>query len=207
MAGRIVGDEPLRLDQGLSLYQGIAAGQAARDQVLLQHLAGLLECPAETVVVRREPSGKPRLLAPDRPLFFSLAHRGALVVIATAWNGEVGVDLEPLAGGSALDAAVAGSFFSIAEQSWLAGVPAAARGEAFLRLWTAKEAVLKAAGRGIGEGLAEPDLGPVLVAGQGMPEAPCRVAAAGQSWRLRWFLPATVGGPAVVALAEAECTA
>ena len=48
---------------------------------------------------------------------------------------------------------IAERYFSVDETAALAALPAAERSAAFLELWTAKEAVLKALGRGIAFGL------------------------------------------------------
>lgn len=92
--------------------------------------------------------GKPRL--PDRPgLHFNLSHSGELAVIATTSIGEVGIDLEALRPRSDL-LPVARRFFAAHEADAVEACDGEARSRAFLRLWTRKEAVLKATGRGIG---------------------------------------------------------
>jgi 4'-phosphopantetheinyl transferase len=92
--------------------------------------------------------GKPRL--PDHPgLHFNLSHSGEFAVIATSTLGEVGIDLEALRPRSDL-LPVARRFFAAHEADAVAACEGEARSRAFLRLWTRKEAVLKASGRGIG---------------------------------------------------------
>jgi 4'-phosphopantetheinyl transferase len=92
--------------------------------------------------------GKPRL--PDHPgLHFNLSHSGEFAVIATSTLGEVGIDLEALRPRSDL-LPVARRFFAAHEADAVAACEGEARSRAFLRLWTRKEAVLKATGRGIG---------------------------------------------------------
>lgn len=92
--------------------------------------------------------GKPRL--PDHPgLHFNLSHSGGLAVIATSTIGEVGIDLEALRPRPGL-LPVARRFFAAHEADAVEACDGEARSRAFLRLWTRKEAVLKASGRGIG---------------------------------------------------------
>ncbi len=88
------------------------------------------------------PWGKP--YTPGGPAF-SLSHAGALVLLAFAADGHVGVDVEPAAAGEAWRE-VAGRLHP-AEQAAVAASPDPAR--AFLSLWTRKEAMAKAAGIGL----------------------------------------------------------
>ena len=64
----------------------------------------------------------------------------------------IGFDLEPVA--RAVDLAVADRFFSDQEVAWLGAQEELARAEAFLRLWTLKEAFIKATGKGLTQDLA-----------------------------------------------------
>lgn len=96
--------------------------------------------------------GRPTLAPPHR-LDFNWSHSGehALVAVAHALP-ELGVDIERYRVRSrALDLAT--RFFDQGETAWLAALPIAQRSQAFLQLWTAKEAVLKATGRGLSYGL------------------------------------------------------
>lgn len=137
--------------------------------------------------------GKPRLAPPwdSSGWEFNLSHTGDRVVLALARGRAVGVDverLEPIPPDEM--ARLAESFFSPAERSALQSVDAARAGDAFLRTWTRKEAVLKAAGEGLSPDLAAWDTasGP-LVRGRwavreiGAPEGHvASVAAEGLGW-------------------------
>jgi len=81
--------------------------------------------------------GKPYLK--DGGPFFSIAHSGDYVVLATA-EREVGVDIEKV---TEYSEAVEARCFTAEEQKWLNGDP-----ERFYRIWTAKESVMKATGLG-----------------------------------------------------------
>jgi 4'-phosphopantetheinyl transferase len=90
--------------------------------------------------------GKPRLDAARGPCF-NLSHAGELAVVALS-DGEVGVDVEPESNASAaLEAA--GVACTRVEAAVLVALPLEARATAALRLWTAKEAYLKATGEGL----------------------------------------------------------
>ncbi|MGX6449922.1 4'-phosphopantetheinyl transferase family protein, partial [Patulibacter sp. S7RM1-6] len=95
--------------------------------------------------------GTGRPVVPGTPLPLSIAHAGALVLVAVAADGRpVGIDVEGgpdaarIVGPELEDAAA-----TPAERAALRALPAAAGADAFLTLWTRKEAVLKATGRGL----------------------------------------------------------
>jgi 4'-phosphopantetheinyl transferase len=133
----------------------VAATAGARAAVARGLLRLLLAAYAEVAphalrfAVRAQ--GKPYLT--DVGLRFNLAHSDDLAVVAVARDVEVGVDVErlrPVADGLSL----AARYFAPDEARALAALPADERDEAFLRLWTSKEAVLKATGEGLTGGLA-----------------------------------------------------
>lgn len=99
---------------------------------LLSAASGRRVEPAE---LRYSEHGKPRV--PGLPEF-SIAHEGGWVLCALASAGAVGVDVEPLVMPASLPC---WRWVFDAEERAAAGSPRAA-----LAIWTAKEAVLKAAG-------------------------------------------------------------
>jgi 4'-phosphopantetheinyl transferase len=96
--------------------------------------------------------GKP-ILADGSELRFNISHSEGLGLIAFTTLGEIGIDIE------SLDRAVgpvdiASTYFAKGETAMIAaGVTPQDQSNIFLRLWTRKEAVLKAAGYGIARGL------------------------------------------------------
>ncbi len=111
---------------------------------LRQVLAADLGCAPAAVPLVDGP-GKPFVAGGAGPRF-NLSHAGDLVVIAVATR-EVGVDVEVVADGTAsLEAARVAC--TPPELAALDRLAPGERAEAFLRLWTAKEAYLK--GRGVG---------------------------------------------------------
>lgn len=115
---------------------------------LLAAHGGLAVPPA----LERGAHGKP--YAPALPgLGFNLSHSGEGVLIGIARSMALGVDLERHDRRLGRVDELARRFFTSDEATALAGLPAADRRGAFLRLWTHKEAVGKATGRGIGLGL------------------------------------------------------
>ncbi|MEH0982904.1 4'-phosphopantetheinyl transferase family protein [Micromonospora sp. CPCC 205556] len=115
---------------------------------LLRRAGGaLLGGPEREVAVGRTPDGRPWVRAGGVALPVSVSRGEGLVVVAARRAGPVGVDVErrrPLPA-----VALARRWYAPAEAAWLAGLPDGARVEAFLLLWTAKEAVGKALGRGL----------------------------------------------------------
>ncbi|HEY4144725.1 4'-phosphopantetheinyl transferase family protein [Pinirhizobacter sp.] len=99
------------------------------------------------------PFGKPALEGEHSRLSFSWSHTGEVALLGVAWElPELGVDIErDRPRPRLLD--IAGRYFAVGETAWLAAQPPEDRQAAFLRLWTAKEAVLKAHGQGLSYGL------------------------------------------------------
>ena len=88
--------------------------------------------------------GRPELARPSA-LSFNLAHSGPEVVYAFSRSGDIGVDLELHRDLSDLDALMERTFSRREAEEIRAS---ASPRECFFRFWTAKEAVMKAAGMG-----------------------------------------------------------
>ena len=96
--------------------------------------------------------GRPRLAQPQAGLDFNWSHSGEVAVLAVARGIAPGIDVEcARQRPRAMD--LARRFFHADETAALLALPEAERSAAFFELWTAKEAVLKASGRGISFGL------------------------------------------------------
>jgi 4'-phosphopantetheinyl transferase len=97
--------------------------------------------PVELEILSDE-HGKPFLLAND-PMHFSITHSSDRVAVAFSRN-RVGLDLEHV---REVDApALASRFFSTEEAAWFDG---ATNTDLFFKLWTSREAAIKADGRGL----------------------------------------------------------
>ncbi|MEA2238642.1 MAG: 4-phosphopantetheinyl transferase [Thermoanaerobaculia bacterium] len=117
--------------------------RAATRRILSQLAGG---APRDLVIVEGE-HGKPELAGSE--LQFNASHSGDLVALAFARGTPIGIDVErrralhdPLA--------IARRFFSGAEFAFVSGADDVVA--AFLTVWTAKEAIVKASGKGIGAG-------------------------------------------------------
>lgn len=123
-------------------------------RLLLRAGLARLGLPAGLLAWTRDASGRPRLEGSGLDFSISHAHgdAGGLAVCALSPGGRVGVDVEPLGPRRAEDLSLG---FHPAE---LAGIAAAADSSLeLLRIWTAKEAALKADGRGLLLGPADVD--------------------------------------------------
>lgn len=134
----------------------------------------------------RDAHGRPRLQRSGAAHDVSWSHSGERLLVALGDGVRIGADLERLRPRPrAIE--LARRFFDTDESAWLEAQPEAARELAFVRLWCAKEAVLKAHGRGIAFGLhrfriAERDGAMVLVSAD-------PALGAVHDWTLREFEP------------------
>jgi 4'-phosphopantetheinyl transferase len=96
------------------------------------------------------PFGKPALAPPfgTPPLGFNLTHTRGLVACALGFGRELGIDAEA-ADRQADHPQLARHYFAAEERDALERLPAAEQSAAFMAIWTLKEAVIKATGRGL----------------------------------------------------------
>ncbi|MET0529350.1 MAG: 4'-phosphopantetheinyl transferase superfamily protein [Microvirga sp.] len=128
------------------------------------------------IVVAQRPSGRPRLAGAEPELGVSLSWRDGSLLVGYSPTANVGVDLEP--DDATLDAIqLAQDHFSSGEAEAISN--AADPRDLFLRLWVAKEAILKATGRGVYDGLDEPDLARCIVFLRG--ETPFEIPASSRA--------------------------
>ena len=113
-------------------------------------LASLLDTTPESLRFDYSPHGKPRLIQPENQsrLDFNLAHSKDCAVFAFAWNRTLGVDIEAIKPDTPCDE-LAQNYFSESERAAYFALPEAERRAAFFRLWTRKEAYVKARGEGL----------------------------------------------------------
>lgn len=108
-------------------------------------------------VVRCRPiNGRPVASAEPAGWHLSLSHSHGLSACATSPEHRIGLDIEPCTRHPHWQR-VARRWFSPGEQAWLL---AEDNPETFLRVWTLKEAWLKATGRGIAGNLQTLEVGP-----------------------------------------------
>jgi 4'-phosphopantetheinyl transferase len=133
--------------------------------------------------------GKPSVIcgSGEPELQFNMSHSEDWAIYALTRSGPIGVDIQCIRPIPDLER-IASETFSPAELAAWTALPADSRLVAFFAAWTRKEAVLKAVGAGIGEGLKQVEVtlglrdARVLQA----PPTPDRTT----KWRLHSFSPA-----------------
>jgi 4'-phosphopantetheinyl transferase len=183
----LIEDPAPRLAAGGEIHVWLAP--ATRDEALLRRLlARYAGCAPDALTIGAGAHGKPYL--EHAALRFNLSHSGEHTVVAVAADCELGIDLEHVRRirrrGALLERC-----FTTAEQARIGGDDTA-----LLRYWAAKEALVKAIGRGIAYGLRRIEVdwdaaGPRVLRVEGE-------AGPATRWRLA-PLPALPGGLGVVA--------
>jgi 4'-phosphopantetheinyl transferase len=139
--------------------------------------------------------GKPRLVGADPDFDFSLAYAEGAFLLAISAAGPVGADIEAIPPLDSIDDLLLAAA-TAAEARAMSVMEAEDRRHALARLWTLKEAVLKATGHGLGVDPRELEL-------SGLDSAP-RLAGTPREWGTptRWHLRSIdQGGPYAAALA------
>jgi 4'-phosphopantetheinyl transferase len=123
-------------------------------RVALRQLLGqYLDLPAANISLAYNRFGKPLLGEPHADLLrFNLAHTSDLALVGVTRGCDVGVDIERLRAVNRLES-IARRYLHPAEAAGILAADVELRHEAFLRCWTAKEAVIKAAGTGLTDSL------------------------------------------------------
>jgi len=97
--------------------------------------------------------GRPELAHPHGGLSFNVSHAGEHALIAISQKRRVGVDIERIDPGLDWRALVDLVCTADEQRRWITGPATPLQREQFFRCWTAKEALLKAVGLGIADGL------------------------------------------------------
>ena len=123
--------------------------------VLRQLLASYLGIAPRALAFTVGPRGKPALSPHWRQkrIEFNVSHAADYALLALGLDHRLGVDIESVH--RQVDyRALANRFFSAAEQEAFNKLPAGAACAAFYRVWSRKEAFLKATGQGLAGGLS-----------------------------------------------------
>ncbi|RQS08137.1 4'-phosphopantetheinyl transferase superfamily protein [Burkholderia sp. Bp8998] len=142
-----------RARAGRYLRHEDAVRSAATRAALRDVLGAALGVAPRDIAIVVDESGRPSLDPAHRAsLDFNVSHAGDHALIAWAGTGRVGVDIESC--NRTTDwRALTREVCAAAEAAYLDGLPLVARADAFMRVWSAKEALLKALGTGIVGGL------------------------------------------------------
>jgi 4'-phosphopantetheinyl transferase len=115
---------------------------------LRQILSVYLDIKPEKIEFQYGDRGKPHIADDRLNLQFNLSHSEDLAVCAVTKNNRIGIDIEYIK--EKYDCAnIAKRFFTVREAREIESIDEPDRSRYFLRLWTAKEAFLKAMGDGL----------------------------------------------------------
>ena len=112
-------------------------------------LGGYLSLAPAEVPLTVTPTGKPTLSPPHHDLHFNLSHTGGRALLAATLGRSLGIDLETVVPLPEV-LGVAARVCTDRELTELRSVSAQMRTAVFYRLWTRREAALKALGTGLG---------------------------------------------------------
>ncbi|HET8940850.1 MAG TPA: 4'-phosphopantetheinyl transferase superfamily protein [Rudaea sp.] len=127
-----------------------ASHAVAQSPLLLGLLASYAHRPVARLSIEHGAHGKPRLR--DIALEFNLSHSASALLLGISQQQPLGVDIEARRRERPV-LELARRWFDADEVAALESLPESLRQAAFMRLWSCKEAVLKAQGRGVGYGL------------------------------------------------------
>ncbi len=146
---KLLSEDEIRRAEGMSrenTRQGFILVRAQVRRWLARH-TGLAP---EALVFTRSTTGKPAL--EPAGLSFNISHSRQHLALVLGTDTDLGVDLEVVSRRGAWRA-LSQRYFHPEEAAWLQTLPDAEGQYQFYRLWTLKEALLKARGTGIATGL------------------------------------------------------
>ena len=141
----------LEFDRVRCAWQPYRRGTPAEPRVRAWLESELAVSPKD-LELARDRHGRPRLGPAHAGRDASWSHSGEGLLMALGEGVLLGCDLE-LARPRPRALELARRYFTLGEAEWLARLSGAAREAAFVRIWCAKEAILKAHGRGLVFGL------------------------------------------------------
>jgi len=102
--------------------------------------------------------GKPYLAFPEHSgIWFNLSHSGDQIAYAFSGHAELGIDIERIRTVDSIDR-LARNYFSAEEYALVVNLPAWEKNKAFIKLWSIKEALIKASGWSLEHGLLASDV-------------------------------------------------
>jgi len=112
-------------------------------------LANYIECDPGEIEFRNNKYGKPLVNSPllDSRISFNLSHSSNVAVYVFTQNKYVGIDVEMINEIPNLKDVIDLCFHE-EEKKWFSNVPLNKRNEIFYKIWTSKEAYIKAIGKG-----------------------------------------------------------
>ncbi|MBX3709158.1 MAG: 4'-phosphopantetheinyl transferase superfamily protein [Gammaproteobacteria bacterium] len=119
---------------------------AARS-ILRKILSFYLAVPPQEIMFTYNSNGKPFLHMPSTHLQFNLSHSENIAIYAITMTHDIGIDIEKIQ--ETYNRDLAKRFFSLKENQDLLLLPLEEQKIAFYRIWSRKEAIIKAIGKGL----------------------------------------------------------
>ena len=186
-------DAPMPLgadDIHLWFFPAARAGKRDHARELRELLGAYLGVDETAIRIERDAHGKPFLGgAHTAALQFNLAHSADALIVALARVQPLGIDIESTQRTRPW-LELARRFFTPGECAALTALPPERLGAAFVRLWSCKEAVLKALGRGIAFGLERLDFALDAAGNVAGLHAIAAEAGTAADWQLQQLAPA-----------------
>lgn len=129
-----------------------------RRGLLRQLLGETLNVAPSRIRFGSTPVGKPFIAFPENTgLFFNISHSGRQIAYAFSKHPEIGIDIERIRTVDDIDQ-LALKYFSAEEYAIIVNLPSWEKNKAFIRIWSIKEALIKASGWPLEHGLAAFDV-------------------------------------------------
>jgi 4'-phosphopantetheinyl transferase len=126
--------------------------------LLREVLSFYKNCAPEDIIFEYTRHKKPVLKGePPHGVQFNLSHSGDMVALAVSCGRNVGIDIEKVRD-DMRESDCSPGYFSETECAAIRSLHGHAKAELFFRIWTRKEALLKATGEGIGGLPGSPDI-------------------------------------------------
>jgi 4'-phosphopantetheinyl transferase len=144
-------DEKTRADH--FHFEGDRKNFIVRRGLLRSILGSTFGIPPSLISFSMTQVGKPFIAFPEnRGLWFNLSHSGSQIVYAFSKHPETGIDIERIHTIDDIDR-IARNYFSAEEYAILLNLPSWEKNKTFIRIWSIKEALIKASGWSLEHGL------------------------------------------------------
>ena len=143
---------------GLALSIGLSdrlSNYLAAQTWLRRQLSRYLDVPAEEIRFESDDQGRPRVVAPDTDLTFSLSSSGWAAALIVGFRKAVGIDVETVAGASVEPKVIARTLTPAETESYSCAIDPV---RTFLRFRVRKDSLAKASGVVVDEGTEPVDV-------------------------------------------------
>jgi 4'-phosphopantetheinyl transferase len=124
-----------------------------REHFILRHyylrliLGKYCNCQPHELMFRYNSCKKPYISIPEyKEILFNMSSSGDLMIVGLGWHNDIGIDIEKVHEFYNLEN-ISADYFSLQELNYFNGE--SDRTKAFFKIWTRKEAIIKAMGQGL----------------------------------------------------------